>query len=573
MSKSITITCTQDTYLDSSSNADYSNASYLKSKRWYPNDTPGFIPILQFDIPSEVKYSKIISAKVYYTMQQVDAIDTIYGAHVRAFSASNIIVSNIRYNNYSLFGAFTEPIDIVDQVILSTVGGGYPSTYATSADVTSLLQNNIINDIFTIAINLKCNLLYTRIRGYGSASPITLKIEYENVIPDPPTLLYPIDVYLNQDNPITFKWVYNTQSGAKQSKFEIDWKKSNEQAWVSLVSKNGVNNRYTVPANTFPVDKIDWRCRSTDELGQVSEYSIGSFLIKGKPLSPFVTNIMNDSLTTITWNATDQIAREIELLKDGERIDYSKKSTADNTYLPNMFLKDGTYEFRIRIMNSYNMWSDYTSRIFIISTPKPDVAHINISLNGNEVTIISNGPGYLYRREGNIDTLIHVFETSGTYKDKSILHGLRTGYFLRKYDVGYSDSAIHYVTAIVDGFIISNGKVSVNLINSTDAYMPYQAKESKESVLTNYSGRKYPVLESGEFESLTISRSCYISKEQFNDLRDIYFDTLPIIYRDNRGQRFNCHISEPSITNTFLDKGYVIDLTFTKLESEEVSLR
>lgn len=291
MSKTITITCTQDTYLDSSSNSDFSNASLLKSKRWYPSDTPGVIPILQFNIPSEVRYSKIISAKVYYTMQQVDAIDTIYGAHVRAFSASSIVVGNIRYNNYSTYGAFTEPIDLVEQVILSTVGGGYPSSYSTSVDVASLLQNNIINDIFTIAINLKCNYLYTRIMGYGSSSPVTLKIEYENVIPDPPTLLYPSDVYLNQDKPITFKWVYNTQSGAKQNKAELDWKKSTDLSWTSLTSINGTNNTYTVLANTFPVDQIYWRCRTTDELGQVGGYSVTSFLIKGKPLSPFITNI------------------------------------------------------------------------------------------------------------------------------------------------------------------------------------------------------------------------------------------------------------------------------------------
>lgn len=572
MSNKISITCTQDTYLDSSSNADYSNASLLKSKRWYPGDTPSYIPIVQFDIPSDVKYSKIISAKIYYTMQQVDAIDTIYGAHIRAFSASSIIVSNIRYNNYPTYGTFTEPLVIDDQVILSTVGGGYSSTYSTSADVTSLLQNNIINDIFTVAINLRCNYLNTRIRGYGSTSPITLEIEYENVIPDPPTLMYPVDVYLNQDLPISFKWVYNTQSGAKQAKVELEWKKNSDSVWTPLATVSS-SNTYIASANAFPVSQIDWRCRTTDELGQVGEYSSASFLIKGKPLAPFITNIANDSLTTIEWNATDQIAREIMLIKNGVVIDSSRQSTADNTYLPNLFLDDGTYEFRIRIMNSYNLWSDYTSKIFNISTNKPSKPAIKTLLNGSEVTIISEQAGYLYRVEDGISVLIHVFSEAGSYIDREVKSNVKTGYFLRVYNVGFTDSSINYVVSKYHGFILDNGIVKVNIYKSKEDYVPFSQSLLKVRSLNHYSGREFPVEEIGEFKEMIISRTCYVDLKQYNKMLELYYSSSPIIYRDDKGRRFQCSIESINITNEFLDRGYNIVFTLNKLNEEEVSIR
>ena len=574
MSSTITITCQYDTYLDASNpNSDLSNQSLLKSKRWYEGDTISFVPIIQFNIPNAIKYAKILSARVNYTMQQVDNIDTIFGAHIRAFSAKEIVVSSIRYSNYNTLGSFTEPLVIEDKVILSTVGGGYPSAYSTSADITSLLQNNIINDIFTIAINLRCNYPDTRIRGYGSTSPITLTIDYENVYPDAPTILYPVDVYLNQDSEVTFKWAYNTESGAKQNKYEIDWKKSGDNVWTNLVTGTGINNSYTARANTFPVTLIDWRCRTTDELGQVSEYSYAKFVIKGKPPAPAITEVKNDALTEIYWNSSDQVMYEIELLKNGLRLDYIKASLSERYYLPDMFLADGTYEFRIRIMNSFNLWSDFTSRIFTITTTKPNKANIKVSLNADKTTITSDRAGYLYRIEEGNDILIHIFEDEGTYVDNEIRHGIRTGYFVRTYSNGYSDSDIQYLNAKIEGFIISNSEVSVNLNKSEEKYMSFHERIGKSKLLINYSGRSYPLEEVGEFETLEITRTCFITEREYMKLKRIYYGASPIVYRDDRGRRITCSMSEPTIVNTFLNLGYNIDITFTKLEENEVKLR
>lgn len=261
------------------------------------------------------------------------------------------------------------------------------------------------------------------------------------------------------------------------------------------------------------------------------------------------------------------------LIKDGIVIDNNRLSTADSMYLPNLFLKDGTYEFRIRIMNSYNLWSDYTSKIFTISTSKPAKPSIKTLLNGSEVMIVSEQKGYLYRVEDGVNTLIKVFDEAGTYIDKHIKSNVKTGYFLRVYDKGYTDSSISYVVPKYYGFILENEILKLNIFKSKEDYVPFSQSVSKTQSLNYYSGREYPVEEIGEFKEMSITRTFYADIKEYSKLLEMRYSNSPLLYRDDKERRFKCTITSMIISNEFLDQGYNVSITLNKLNEEEVSIR
>lgn len=571
---STTITCQNDTYLYlGSQNANYSSATKLKSKTWEKDDTTFYIPIFQFSIPENLVYKKISKVTIQYKIEVTNNIAGTWGAYFRAFSADQMVDTVITYANQYNYGVYTEPIEFSRQVTLAEEGGGYPnpSTTTVSADITSLFSNNVNNNIFSIAINVITTSNDVVIWAYGTSSPVTLTIEYEDVLPGEPIIIYPVDAYVSQDQPIRFSWAHNTESGAYQNAYELQWKKSNEESWTNLAIGTGTQNSYTAAADTFPTGIINWRVRTTDILGQVSDYSTASFIVKGKPLAPIISETKNDALTEIKWSSSEQVVYESELYKDGVRLLNDAKSTEENSYNPLMFLADGTYEFRIRIMNVYNIWSDWTSKIFTISTTKPSKPTISVSLNGYCVKIVIDTPGYIYRIEDGKETLIALSE-AGTYEDYEIICNKRTGYFVRSYNVGYTDSDITYVTANFDGFIVTNGIDSVQITESIETFIPFYEESSKTSELIYYSGREYPIMETGEFSERIIRRTCSIDEEQYKKLLKIYYSDLDIIYKDNRGCIMSCQMSKPNRTNSFVFDKYTTEIAFTQIYRKGVSI-
>lgn len=570
---STVITCQNDTYLNSSSaSTNFASAGLLKTKPW-DTASPIYIPIFQFVIPQGIQYKKISSVKMQYRIYQYDYRASITGAEYRGFSANSIVDTVITYANQYTYGTYTEPHSVDFRFTLAGPDTSYQlSSYATAvSDITPLFVNNVINGIFSVAVNLNGANLYTTIHGNSMSLPAQLTIEYEDVLPGDPILIYPVEAYVNQDQQVKFKWAHNTESGAYQNGYELQWKKSTDESWTTLTSGTGLTNSYTAPAGTFPTGVMNWRCRTTDILSQVSNYSTSSFVVKGKPLAPVISDVKNDALTEIKWSASEQVAYESELYKDGVMILSNSRSTEENSYKPLIFLADGRYEFRIRIMNSYNIWSDWTSKVFTISTTKPIKPDIAVSVNGHVARIVLDAPGYIYRVEDGKEKLIAI-SAEGTYEDYELNCNKRTGYFVRVYDVGYTDSNTVYVTTQFDGFIVTNGTDTVQITESTETFIPFYEESSKESELIYYSGREYPVIESGEFLQRVIKRTCSIDEDQYNKLLKVYHSNDNIIYKDNRGCRMNCHMSKPNRTNSFALGKYTTELTFTQIDRKDVSI-
>lgn len=557
--------CLVDTYISVSDNSNHSTATKLKTDNW-PSDQKNptrYAAVLQFEIPNILRFKKINSVKLSVTIKT--DVGTGFGAvYYRAYTASASI-ADLTYSNYASRGSVSTPILDVQTVDISAPG----ASFTKERDITEIFTNNLVNNLFTVMVNVpnvSIDDLYILSNENPSGYPI-LTIDYEDVLPVPPTLLYPNEVYVDSDRELTFRWSFNTQSQSKQKGYVSQWRVAGESSWNTLSVETTDRTTYTAPANTFPTGQIEWRLQTIDEIDQVSDYATSLFIVKGKPSLPVITSIKNDALTVIEWTASDQVGYEVEIKKDGDIIYQDSKSTKETILKPNLFLADGNYELRLRTLNSYSLWSNFASRLFTISTSKPNKPSVSISINGDTAYInatFDTETAYLYRVDTE-ETILVAKLIDKKYTDNAIRCNVNSKYFLRAYNIGFTDSIPVGALALTNGFIVSDYRDIVRVHLSEERFIPFSEDLSKEFDLVEYSGRIDPVVEDGEHERQVISRIAFVNEKQYAKLRRMFNNSITVLYRDNRGIKIWCKITRLNRKNAILDMGYNIDIAFTKV--------
>lgn len=571
MSTTITLTPVNDTYVTAgapSTNYDSATNLYVSTSKREASSRIT-TALLQFQTPPELKYKKIVSAYLKYTYYASATVSTypdigyLYEFYLASLSADSSI-AGITNNSLSSYGEYgTTMVAHTDALYLSSGSG----SKALSIEISDLFKNNIYNDYFTSAVTCWKQISSS---AYISSSSVSLVITYDDILPLADTPIYPLDVYLNQSDPITFRWKFNSESQVTQSSFELKWKRRTDASYTTL-STGGTDLKYLAPANAFPTGEIDWSITSVDILGSVTPTAYGSFTVVGKPSAPNITSVKNDALTTITWNSTDQSARELQILKDGVVVISENASSPGTEYSPKLFLKNGSYEFRIRIMNKYGYWSDWTSYIFAISAMEPSKPTISHYVDkGNVVLEVSNGTGrvFLYRVEDEAETLISELDES-TYIDRTMKFNSSVKYFARSYSNGVVDSDIVSVYVSIDGFALSLDGEMLRFHLSEDQFLSLGESLSTEKILTYYDGRELPVMESSEHISHNIDRKSFVAKRDFSLFRKILLSKAPILYRDSEGNKMFCTINGQSSEYKQILGGMIVSLSLTEVYNDE----
>lgn len=572
MSTTVTLNQSYDTYISlgaPSTNYDSATSLYMSATS-RDVTTRRTTALLQFATPSILKYKKIVSAYLNFTynvsatISYDPTVGYLFEFYLAALSASAPI-TGITQNTLSNVGSYST--SIVTYTDALTMGGAGSGSKSVSVEISDLLKNNIYNDYFTAAITC-----WGQLNGNKTipTSGVSLVITYDDILPLADTPIYPLDVYLNQSDPITFRWKFNSESQVTQASFVLQWKKKTDPTYTTLAT-GGTELKYTAQANAFPIGDIDWSITSTDILGSVTPIAYGSFTVVGKPSAPNITSVKNDALTTITWNSTDQSARELQLIKDGVVIASENLSSASTEYSPLLFLKNGYYEFRIKIMNKFGYWSDWTSYIFAISATTPSKPTISYYVDkGNVVLEVTNGTGrvFLYRVEDETEMLISELDTTA-YVDKMMKFNSSVKYFARSYSSGVTDSDIISVFVSIDGFALSLDSETLKFHLSEDQFLSLGESLSTQKTLTYYDGRELPVLESSEHISHSIERKFFVSNSVKQQFKKMILSNQPLLYRDSNGDKMFCTVTGFTSDNREILDGKVVSLTLTEVYYDE----
>lgn len=523
--------------------------------------------VLQFDVSNAIATSKINSAFINFNLkflwdssQNIDYDSTGFiPMYYSSAITSGYIFGSVTHSNYS---------SLVTQGLKNKqdkVQAGYLTYRSNNIDVTSIVANNITNNILTIILEGFTGAQACTIE----ANSISLALNYEEVDPVTPLVISPNGTYENRSNQIKFEWIYKSQTEATQALAILEYRNGTSGAYTPI-TVTGSDNFYVMPSNRLNEGVCEWRVRTTDTDGKTSEYAYGSFTVIDRPSVPIVTAIDNKCISTIRWSSADQIAFEIEIYKD-DILEYSKKvSSPDNNYKPNMFFANTTYTVRLRVCNIYGLWSEWGSKIHTFTFTNPVKPSIIVSPRNHEVLIKSNTIGAMvYKSENNSDFIpIGKVSDNGTYTDYYVASDCKYKYFVRNYADGYTDSNKQVAQVEFKGAILQNDLGYVQLRLSESIFMGYNKTITTEKVLNKFSGRSYAVAEFGEYREKTITLLIALLVDDLSKLEDLYYSNQVLVYRDFRGNKFFCvidTISQSQITNRY----YTCNLTLYQVDGTE----
>lgn len=559
--------------------------------------------ILEFPANLTLKYKRIISAKLTYTINM--AGDTWYWTDNKAYLHSSYFgafrerlavyksddsLSQINIENYKTRGTVSEQkVKDIDLGLYAY----FLDTYTRETDITDLYKSNAGN-VFRLIISIGDELpdpkssrmgtvyqIASCARGYNYVdgeirgeirrqipkSSASILITYEDVTQPAPTPTYPINTSIIENTDIQFSWSYNSETQAEQKSATVSYRAKNGN-WTTVTNQS--SSKHWTLQNGLPRGSYEWKVSVTNIVDESSVYSdVQEFTVIGKPASPIIQTPNNCCLTTITWNAADQEAFELMLYKEDALLVHEIVATTASEYKPQFFMK-GNYSVKVRIKNNTDMWSDFGYLAFTIDAAGPTKGtlrtipfdnYVNLEGYSSEATNMA-----IIRKSGGKETII---STTSIVTDDTVAGGIDYEYVLRSWNTGgYTDSDPKLLRFEFDGSIIKSDNYELHLKISEDKFLRHNESISRNMSVMNFVGREYPVIERGEFTTRTISKRFYVSREE-KPILDEMSKEPAVFYRDSRGNAFKAVITELQY-NEYMSDGYIADMTLLKTAPNEV---
>ena len=579
---STSIMMSAGTWISVGESLNHSSDIWLKSLRRGKNAPyPETYAVLQFAIPSSLKYKKITSAKIsyyarYWASDYYDYSSGDQGMEVAPFITDGQALYTLTGANIDAKGELGawKTVEPFNGRLVS-----YPRTRI--ADVTELLVGNVSSDgYFTVFMaglpGWYLGSSETRIGSLGTGHEAYLDIIYEDVTQLAPTPTYPVNANVNENQEILFSWAWNSSTEAVQASVQLEYKLKTAQNYT-VVSLTQTGHTYKLTSG-LAQGTYQWRIKGTNDASETSAYSsVVEFNVVGKPALPVINAVPNRALTEITWNAVGQLAADITLVDSNENILVEQTiASQSSSFKPEMFLK-GTYTFGVRVRNETGINSDWAYRTFSITAAGPTKPSIRLFQNYAQVKInITRDEGINYaliRKEDvkNAPEKILAIISEDEYVDKTFALETLYRYIVRAYGTGgYTDSDPARAICHSETVIIESEDDEVILDRSESQFLPYVEDAATEFATFNTVGREYPIVEHGENETWAFRSNLFVTEEQKAKLR-VMAKENKLFYRDYAKRCFPVAIEGLSFTR-YMNYGYIAEIQFIRIAEEEVQV-
>ena len=582
---STSIMMARGTWVQLGDSVNHSSDLRLKCCRRYPNNngwSPNTYAVLQFAIPTSLKYKRITRAVIryycWYRTNGYDADFVVYennGMEAAPYITGGQDIYNLTGANIDTLGTLGDWITVEPTTVIAQ----YPRW--RTADVTSIMNGNISNDsYFTVFLaggpgyTVDRDRQGTHVASIGTGYEAYLDITYEDVTQLAPTPTFPVSANVNENQEILFTWAWNSSTEAVQTSVQLEYKLKSASNYT-VVSLTQTGHTYKLTSG-LAQGTYQWRIKGTNDAAETSAYSnVVEFNVVGKPAIPVINAIPNRTLTEISWNAVGQLSCDITLTdSNGKIIDEKTIANQQASYKPNIFLK-GTYTFGVRIRNATGLSSDWAYRTFSITATGPAQPTIRLMQDDALVKIdIERDPSLNYaliRCEDVKDAEEKVlgFFDGNEYIDKTFALYTTYKYYVRVYSTGgYTDSEPVRAVCKKTAIVLETNDDEIILDRSESTFLPYTENPQHEYSIFKAYGRKYPIVEIGEGETWTFRSSLYVKENQKERLKTMAMKNK-IYYRDYSGRAFQVAIEELGFTR-YKNEGYIADIQFTRISEEEV---
>lgn len=158
-----------------------------------------------------------------------------------------------------------------------------------------------------------------------------------------------------------FQWSYYNEKGTQQYAYEIAYT-ANGGA-VQYPTGKVVSNAGSALLSIPEAGTIAWKIRAWNQDDVASDWSDPiTFINRIPPSAPTIVDITHAGQPTIYWSAANQIAFQVEVYEDDTLVYNSGEIySADQSHKIRQFLPDGSYVFRVKILNTFGMSSPWSS--------------------------------------------------------------------------------------------------------------------------------------------------------------------------------------------------------------------
>lgn len=310
---------------------------------------------------------------------------------------------------------------------------------------------------------------------------------------------------LDGDQPISFRWTHINESGSAQTKAELQ-KSADGSTWTALTTVTGSANEYSAPAGTFASGTWFWRVRTYNLDNAAGAWSdAASFVTVSAPSTPKVI-VQASPRPLITWQTNEQSAYQIQLDTAVGTTDYG----SGKSWRSPIYFDDGLHVARVRVQNSYGVWSEWGSATFTVSHTAGGAVVLTVDADHRAELSWSYAGSWIefvvYR-----DGVAIAKTTDDSYTDDYSVGTVRYQVRACASDGTYNYSLSNEVTVSVmpETVMLSalgSGKW-LFLRLSTAQHRTNTIKASRTFSLTHLSGRKFPEAELTEFCDRSISVS------------------------------------------------------------------
>jgi hypothetical protein len=422
--------------------------------------------------------------------------------------------------------------------------------------------------------------------------------------PNVPTNLLPDDVNFDGDADYDFTWQHNTTDNTDQTKYSITYKVSGGAypGTPQVDEESGSTESHTFSASTFTNGTTYlWKAKTWGLHATGSDWSTeATFTSTTTPVATITTPsaVVDYTTSTLTmeWSYTqaesnDQVEYLASLLDDADVVLETKTvsdtvaSGASGTCTFDYTLEDSTtYKVTLQVKESNGLWSDETSVTFdtvFVIPPQPSIT-ATIDHDGGYVSVVIVNPN---AGVGEADTDHNVLYRSvdGGTTYEALLDNIPINTTVVDYTPNLAGINYYFVTAVSD---IPTSKISA-VINITDIltgayffnsgsnYENYiklygdtslTEKNNFDTNIKKYEGRTYPVKYQSLNKDVSLSFSCDLTFDKYDDLLAIIQATGNLMYRDFYGRRFLCNVSDINFARKD-DDAYQFSCTITRVST------
>lgn len=310
---------------------------------------------------------------------------------------------------------------------------------------------------------------------------------------------------LDGDQPISFRWTHINESGSAQTKAELQ-KSADGSTWTALTTVTGAANEYSAPAGTFASGTWFWRVRTYNLDNAAGEWSdAASFVTVSAPSTPKVI-VQASPRPLITWQTNEQSAYQIQLDTAVGTTDYG----SGKSWRSPIYLDDGLHVARVRVQNSYGVWSEWGSATFTVSHTAGGAVVLTVDADHRAElswSYAGSWTEFVVYRDGVAIAKTTDYSYTDDYSVGTVRYQVRACASDGTYNYSFSNEVT--VSVMPETVMLSalGSWKWLFLRLSAAQHRTNTIKASRTFSLTHLSGRKFPEAELTEFCDRSISVS------------------------------------------------------------------